>query len=475
MSEAEELDLVVLGAGTGGYVAAVRAAQLGKKVAVIEEGKLGGTCLHKGCIPSKALLRSAEVYAEAKDGEAFGVETNGVTLNFDKVQARKESVINKLHQGVQYLMKKGNIQVYEGRGRILGPSIFSPSAGAISVERSDGEENDILIPKQVLIATGSKPNVLPGLKPDGERVFTSDEALDMEALPASMVIIGGGVIGIEWASMLVDFDVEVTVIEAAPRILPFDDPDVSKEMKSRLEKRGVTFYEGAAVDAEKVTTAESVTVPFTQNEQDMQVEAEAVLQSVGRRANIKDIGLENTDIETDRGVIVVNEFGQTKESHMYAIGDVVGGLQLAHAASHEGITAVEHMFNENPDPNDESLIPRCTYSRPEAASIGLNEEEAEAHGYSVKTGKFSFQAVGKALVHGDAEGFCKVIINEANDDLLGVHIVGAKATELISEAALAKLLDASGLELASTIHPHPTLSEVIGEAALAVDGRQIHS
>ncbi|WP_018923887.1 dihydrolipoyl dehydrogenase [Salsuginibacillus kocurii] len=472
---AEELDLVIMGAGTGGYVAAIRAAQLGLKTAVVEKEKVGGTCLHKGCIPSKALLRSAEVFAEVKESETYGVTTSDVSLDFNKVQARKNSIVNKLHQGVTHLMNKGKIDVYHGTGRILGPSIFSPSAGTISVEMDDGSDNAMLIPKNVIIATGSRPNILPGLKPNNETVYTSDEALNMNELPTSIIIIGGGVIGIEWASMLTDFGVEVTVLEAASRILPFDDADVSEEMTRQLRERGVTIETNVRVEVDQVRTESGVAVPAKREDETVQFEAEAVLQSVGRKANIEDIGLSNTDIEPKKGFIPVNEFGQTKESHIYAIGDVTGGLQLAHAASHEGITAVEHMAGRKPAPLNDELIPRCTYSRPETASIGLTEEQAREKGYQVKTGSFSFQAIGKALVHGDSAGFTKMVVDEETDDLLGVHIIGAHATELISEAALAKLIDASNWEISQSIHPHPTLSEVMGEAALAVEGEQIHS
>ncbi|MFP7230686.1 dihydrolipoyl dehydrogenase [Bacillus subtilis] len=472
---ATEYDVVILGGGTGGYVAAIRAAQLGLKTAVVEKERLGGTCLHKGCIPSKALLRSAEVYRTAREADQFGVETEGVSLNFEKVQKRKQAVVDKLAAGVNHLMKKGKIDVYNGYGRILGPSIFSPLPGTISVERGNGEENDMLIPKQVIIATGSRPRMLPGLEADGKSVLTSDEALQMEELPKSIIIVGGGVIGIEWASMLHDFGVKVTVIEYAERILPTEDQDISKEMESLLKKKGIQFVTGAKVLPDTMTkTSDEVSIQAEKDGETATYSAEKMLVSIGRQANIEGIGLENTDIVTEKGVISVNENCQTKESHIYAIGDVIGGLQLAHVASHEGIIAVEHIAGLNPHPLEPTLVPKCIYSSPEVASVGLTEEEAKAKGHNVKIGKFPFMAIGKALVYGESDGFVKIVADRDTDDILGVHMIGPHVTDMISEAGLAKVLDATPWEVGQTIHPHPTLSEAIGEAALAADGKAIH-
>ncbi|PLT27867.1 dihydrolipoyl dehydrogenase [Peribacillus deserti] len=472
---AQEYDLVILGGGTGGYVAAIRAAQLGLKTAIVEKGKLGGTCLHRGCIPSKALLRSAEVFSTAKKSEEYGVTTGEVGLNFLNVQKRKDKIVDQLHKGVQFLMKKGKIDVFEGIGRILGPSIFSPMPGTISVEMNSGEENEMLIPKNVIIATGSRPRSLPGLEIDGHLVMTSDEALQMTELPKSIVIVGGGVIGIEWASMLVDFGVEVTVIEYADRILPTEDKEVSKEMERLLKKRGVKFVTGAKVLPETLQKTEKVNISAEIKNETKVFEAEKILVSVGRMANTEGIGLQNTDIQTEKGYILTNSFYQTKESHIYAIGDVIGGLQLAHVASHEGITAVEHIAGKNPGPIDYTTISKCIYSSPEAASVGLTEEEAKEKGFKIKTGKFPFKVIGKALVYGESDGFVKIIADEETDDLLGVHMIGPHVTDMISEAGLAKVLDATPWEIGHTIHPHPTLSEAIGEAAQAVDGLAIHT
>lgn len=471
---AKEYDLVILGGGTGGYVAAVRAAQLGLNTAIVEKEKLGGTCLHKGCIPSKALLRSAEVFATIKRSEEFGVETSGVALNFARVQERKTKIIDQLHKGVEHLMKKGKIDVYEGLGRILGPSIFSPMPGTISVEMNNGEENEMLIPKNVIIATGSRPRTLPGLEIDGKYVMTSDEALQMESLPSSIIIVGGGVIGIEWASMLSDFGVDVTVLEYADRIIPTEDKDISKEMQRLMKKRKIKVVTGAKVLPETLQKGEGVTISAEVKGEQKEFHAEKMLVSVGRMANVEGIGLENTDIQVEKGVIVTNSFYQTKESHIYAIGDCIGGMQLAHVASHEGIVAVEHFAGESPEPLQYHLISRCIYSSPEVASVGLTEDEAKEKGHKVKVGKFSFRAIGKALVFGESDGFVKMIADEDTNDILGVHMIGPHVTDMISEAGLAQVLDATPWEVAHTIHPHPTLSEAIGEAALAVDGKAIH-
>ncbi|WP_188453709.1 dihydrolipoyl dehydrogenase [Virgibacillus oceani] len=473
---AKEYDLVVLGGGTGGYVAAIRASQLGLEVAVVEKGKLGGTCLHRGCIPSKALLRSAEVYRQTVEAEQYGVETKDTKLNFTKVQDRKSSIVNTLHQGVQGLMKKGKIDVYEGFGRILGPSIFSPMPGTVSIEYENGDENTMIVPKNVLIATGSKPKSLPGLEIDGEYVMTSDEALQMDKLPASIIIVGGGVIGIEWASMLADFGVDVTVVEYLNQILPTEDEAIVKEMEKLLKKKGIKIVKNAMVLPDTLSLDNGINVEAEINGENKSFQAEKMLVSVGREANTKNIGLENTDIIVDKGVIQTNQFYQTKESHIYAIGDVIGGMQLAHVASHEGIIAVEHMANNIPEPEPiiYENIPTCIYSNPEIASVGLTEKQAKDKGLDIKVGKFPFKAVGKALVHGESDGFVKIIADKDNNDLLGVHMIGPHVTDMISEAGLAKVLDATPWEISESIHPHPTLSEVIGEAALAVDGKQIH-
>lgn len=470
----EAYDLAVLGGGTGGYIAAIRGAQLGMNVAVIETKELGGTCLHRGCIPSKALLRSAEVFRQTKEARAYGVESNEATLNFPKVQERKSEIVNTLHQGVKGLMKKGKIDVYSGFGRILGPSIFSPMPGTISVEYANGDENTMIVSENVLIATGSQPDTLPGLELDGKYVLASDEALQMETLPDSMIIVGGGAIGIEWASMLADFGVQVTVIEYLDQILPAEDAAIANEAEKLLRKKGITFVKNGKVLTETVTVNHGVQMRVAKDGNEENYFAEKMLVSIGRKADIENIGLENTDIVVDKEAIQTNEFYQTKESHIYAIGDCIGGMQLAHTASHEGIVAVEHMMGQNPDPINYQTVPTCIYSHPEIASVGLTEKEALQQGKEVKIGQFPFQAIGKALVYGETDGFVKVIADKQNDDVLGIHMIGPHVTDMISEAGLAKVLDATPWEIGESIHPHPTLSEAIGEAALAVDGKQIH-
>jgi dihydrolipoamide dehydrogenase len=473
---ADNYDLVVLGAGPGGYVAAIRAAQLGMKTAVVEKEKVGGVCLHKGCIPSKSLLRSAELYHEMRKSEEYGIRVGDVRLEMNLVQARKNRVKDQLQKGIKHLLKKNGVTVVKGTGRILGPSIFSPMPGTISVEKADESEAQMLVPEHVIIATGSRPRSLPGLEVDGEHVMFSDHALEMESLPQSMVIVGGGVIGVEWASMLNDFGVEVTVVEFADRILPFEDPDVSKEMTRLLKKRKVRILTGSRVLPESVQVEEGrVVLQVDKGGEKIPLEAERMLVSVGRQPNTEDIGLQNTSIQLEKGLIRVNPFMQTAESHIYAIGDVIGGYQLAHVASHEGILAVEHMAGNHPQPLEPTQVPRCTYSRPEVGSIGWSEEEAKEKGYDVKVGKFPFRGVGKSLVFGESDGFIKLVADKKTEDILGVHIIGPHATDLISEAGLAKVLDATPWEITQVIHPHPTLSEAYGEVSMAFEGLPIHS
>ncbi|PYI55034.1 dihydrolipoyl dehydrogenase [Paenibacillus flagellatus] len=466
-------DLVVLGGGIGGYSAAIRAAQLGKSVAIVERDKLGGTCLHKGCIPSKALLRSAEVYATMKRADDFGVIAGPVTFDLAKAQARKTDIVEQLHKGLHYLMSKHNIEVVRGNGRIIGPSIFSPRSGSVAVELEDGE-TETLVPNQLVIATGSRPRTLPGLEPDGKRIMTSDDALAMESVPASIVIVGGGVIGVEWATMLHEFGADVTIVEAERRLIPTEDEDVSRELERLFKKRGIRVLTGAKLVTDSVVSgADGVAMTVETAKGSESLAAETMLVSVGRVANVDGIGLENTDVRVENGVIKVNGFLQTTEPHIYAVGDVNGGLQLAHAAGHEGIAAAEHAAGKTPLSHPAHRIPRCIYTRPEVASVGWTEAQAKERGFETKTAKFPFKPLGKALVFGENDGFVKVVADAKTNDLLGVHLIGPHATDLIAEAALAQLLDATPWEVGSVVHPHPTLSEALGEAMLAVDGLSI--
>ena len=392
----KEYDIVVLGGGTGGYVAAVRASQLGMRVAVVEDQQLGGTCLHKGCIPSKSLLNSAEKLREMKNADAYGLTADNIGIDFQKVQNRKQKAVDTLYNGVKSLLKKEKIDVYNGYGRILGSSIFSPLPGTISVEYAEDKENTMLIPKFVLIATGSKPKMLPGLEFDGRHIIHSDHILELEELPSSIAIIGGGVIGIEWASLLIDFGVKVTVLEQADNILPAEDKLIQSEIKRRLSKRGVVFKTGITIDPDKIHI-EKNTVNITL-ENNAPIVADKLLVSIGRSANTENIGLNNTDIQMSNGFIQTNEYYQTKESHIYAIGDCIGGMQLAHVASKEGVIAVEHMANAYTMPLKETEVPSCIYSYPEAARIGLTEKQANDAGFKTK--------VGQGFISSNWQGSC---------------------------------------------------------------------
>lgn len=470
---AREYDVVVLGGGTGGYVAAIRASQLGYNVAIVEKEHLGGTCLHKGCIPSKTFLRSAEIYSLFKKSEDFGIITNEIQFNFSKIQERKDRIIKQLYQGVQSLVKKNKIDVYKGIGRILGPSIFSPLPGTISVEMES--ENEMLVSKNVVIATGSKPKTIPNIEVDGKRVLTSDEALEMDELPKSIIIVGGGVIGIEWASMLADFDVQVTVIESNNQLLMGEDRTIVNALKKSLELKGIQFILNAELLPDTLETIpHGIKISVKVEDEERELFAEKMLISIGRKGNVEDIGLSNTDIEVENDFIQVNAHYQTKNSHIYAIGDVIGGYQLAHVAMQEGIYVAEHMAGLNPLPIEKRNIPKCIYSNPEMATIGYTEEEAKEMGIEVKIGKFPFQANGKALIVGNYDGFVKVVADKKTNDILGIHMIGPNVTDLISEASLAKILDATPWEIGNTIHPHPSLTETLREAALAVDDIAIH-
>lgn len=473
---AREYDLVIIGGGTGGYVAAIRASQLGLRTAVVEKERLGGTCLHKGCIPTKTFLRSAEIYREAKKAQEFGVEIPTAHLNLLQVHKRKKKVIEQLHQGIQGLMKKGKIDCYFGTARLLGPSIFSPLAGGtVSVEMNDGSENEMLVPKQIILAVGSKARPLQGIEFDGKTVLNSDQLLELDRLPESILIVGGGVIGIEWASCLNDFGVDVVVLEYADRILPQEDVSISREMEKQLTKRGIRIITNAQISASSIERKEkSVALKAMVNGEEQRFEAEKLLISIGRIGNVDELGLENTEIEIEKSFIQVNDVYQTKEKHIYAIGDCIGGLQLAHVAATEAIAAVEHIASGKKKTVNYRQIPRCVYSYPEVASIGMTEDEAKALNLDVKIGIFPFKGIGKAVVHGETEGFVKIIADKKTDDLLGVHMIGPQVTNLISEASLAFLLDATPWELGEAVHPHPSLSEIMMEAALAVDGKAIH-
>ncbi|CAG5089989.1 Dihydrolipoamide dehydrogenase [Thermobacillus xylanilyticus] len=464
-------DVAVLGGGPGGYTAAIRAAQLGKKAVIIEQDRLGGVCLNRGCIPSKSLLRSAEVFHTVKEAARYGIAVQGEPeLRYDAVLERKRAAVEQLYRGLTSLMKKHNIEVIHGKGRIIGPSIFSPRSGSVAVELENGEMETV-VPQQLIIATGSRPRELPGLKFDGIRVLSSDDALNMETLPRDMLIVGGGVIGIEWASMLNDFGVAVTLVEAASRLLPGEDADVSAEMERLLRRRGVRVITSAKLLTDTFERKDDgVAVKIETGEGAVALSAERMLVAIGRTANVDGIGLEATDVAVKDGFIAVNASYQTAEPHIYAVGDVIGGVQLAHAAAREGVIAAEHIAGLKTEPLQPHRIPRCIYSRPEVASIGLTESQALSRGHDVKTSRIPFRASGKAIVLGETDGFVKVIAERKTGDILGVHMIGPHVTELLSEAGLADLLNASVWEAGQLVHPHPSLSEMLGEAMLAIDG-----
>lgn len=479
---AKHYDLVVIGSGPGGYVAAIRAAQVGMKVAVVEEEKIGGVCLHKGCIPSKTFLQSAELFAAMQKSVDLGVVAKQIHIDWQQIQARKRRVIAQLQQGIEQLFAHHGIDVYPGTGRILGPSIFSPLPGTVSVTSLEENETEMLVPQQLILATGSRPRPLPGLPFDGKTILSSDQALEMTSLPHSMLIVGGGVIGVEWASMLSDFGVEVTIVESADRLLPGEDEHISREMERSLVSRGVRVFTKAKLDLEQVKQQDAnLRVVVEYNQENYSLEIDKMLVSIGRQPNIENIGLQNTDIQIRDGFIEVNKWMQTKEEHIYAIGDIVGGYQLAHVASHEGLLAVDHIQQkrgkiEKPtvEPLVSSLIPRCTYSRPEVGSIGLTETEAREQGYAVNVTTHPLKQVPKAIVMGESEGIVKLVVDKESDDVLGIHIIGARATELISMAGLTQFLDASAWEMGRAVYAHPTLAEVLQEVSLAVEKRAIH-
>lgn len=467
-----ETELLILGGGTGGYVAAIRAAQQGMSVVLVEEDKLGGTCLHRGCIPTKALLKSAEVLDTMKAAESFGIETDSAfTVNYSAITKRKESIVKQLYEGVQGLVKKNKIQVVHGKGAVLGPSIFSPVSGAVAVTFSDPDkEEEIYIPKKLLIATGSSPSTLPHLPIDEKHVLSSDGMLELEDLPESIAIIGGGVIGSEWASLLNSLGVEVTLYEALNRLLVNESPTVSRTLKSAFEKRGITVKVSQKVDG---LTVLDNGVNLTLSGVDEPQRFEKVMVAIGRKPNVMGLGLQNTSVKFDGKGIKVNAHYQTAESHIYAIGDCIDTLQLAHVATKEGELAVEHMLNDTSEPLNYVNVPRCTYTSPEIASVGYTQETLPKD-KKATFGRFHFAANGKALIGGDATGFVEVIKDEETDDLLGVSIIGPHATDLISEVSTAIYLDATPMEIGEAIHPHPTLSEAIQEAALDTENFAIH-
>ncbi len=467
---ADKFDLVVIGGGNGGYISAIRASQLGMSVALVERrSHLGGTCLNLGCIPTKALLQTAARLHDARDGADFGVNAGEVKLDYAQAIKRKDQVVDQLRHGVQGLMKKNNVRVLTGTASFAGPH-------TVKVKGGDGDDIE-LEGSHVLIASGSAVATLPGLELDGERVISSDDVVtSAEDLPESVIVLGSGAVGVEFASMYADFGTEVTLVELLDRIVPAEDPEVSAELRKAFERRGIRVMAGAKADPSSVQkTDHGVQIEVRGEDGEQTLEADALLVAVGRRTVIDDLDLDATGVEVnDSGQIRVDELYRTAEPGVYAAGDVIGGYWLAHAAAHEGIVAVEHMAGEDPLPLDQDLIPRVTFCRPEIASFGLTRGQAEQQGHKVKESKFPFRAIGKALIEGDPDGFFKIVADAETDRILGMHAIGPRVTELIAEGVFAKLVEGTPQELGMSVHAHPTLSEIVGEAALAVDGVAIH-
>jgi dihydrolipoamide dehydrogenase len=455
---AGDFDVLILGGGMGGYPAAIRAAQLGLKVGLVEADKLGGTCLHVGCIPTKALLESSELYHRVSArGPEFGVDADKVRFDYARIATRRDAVVNQLYKGVQFLMKKNKIEVISGRGRVRDPNTIEIGAKQLKA-------------KHLIVATGSDVKSLPGLEFDGEFVISSDHATLSTKIPESICIIGAGAVGVEFATLYSQLGVKVTLLEGLDRLVPLEDEEISKEMLTAFKKAGIDCRVGVKVKGAK-KSRDGVSVDTEQGE----VWARQLLVAVGRAPRSKDIGLEQVGVDTHpNGFIKVDEWMRTSVPSIHAIGDVVGGFLLAHAASHEGMTAVEDIAGERVAPMDQNLVTRCTYSHPQIASVGLTEKQAREKGHEVKIGKFPFTALGRAIIHGETGGFAKLVADAKTGQLLGAHIVGPSATELIAEPALTQLFQGDAWELGRNIHPHPTLSEAVMEAALAVDGRAIH-
>lgn len=477
VGSSNDFDLVVLGAGTGGYAAAFRAAQLGLKVALIDEDKIGGTCLHRGCIPTKALLESAAFVDRVRHAADYGLTLPGdPTVDYAAMAARRDAVVKRMWTGLKTLIDKNKVTWIAGRGKLDGPGkVRVVQAGEDGKPGGGGDR--VLNATDVIVATGSRVKSLPGLTPDGKRILTSDDVLKLDALPKDIVIVGAGAVGVEFASLFHDVGVKVTLLEYLPQIVPLEDAEVGKLLERSFTKRGITVMTSARFETSSVKTDKSgvhLTVG-PEGKEASEIGAEVLLLAAGRAANIEEIGLETTKVETDRGVIKVNGKMRTKEPHVFAIGDVIGGLWLAHTAAHEGLIAA-HAIAGDVDVHEMDYIrqPRATYCRPEIASIGLTEAQCAERGLNVKIGKVPFQAIGKAIIGGEYEGFAKIIKDVATDDTLGVHIIGPHATDLIAEASLAFELDATPWEIGRATHAHPTLSEVIGEAAMAVDGQAIN-
>jgi dihydrolipoamide dehydrogenase len=467
MTEGKTYDLCIIGSGPGGYVAAIRASQLGMSVLVVEkESRLGGVCTLVGCIPTKALLHTADVLEEARHAGEVGVAAREVRLDMAAAHKHREKIVRQSTNGVSYLMKKNRVDIAAGFGRLAAP-------GRVAVKGADGAET-VYTAKNVMVATGSTPRSLPGMEIDEKVVLSSTGMLELAEVPKSLVVIGSGAVGVEFASMYARFGSKVTIIEVLPRIVPIEDEDVSRELAASFKRQGIAIYPDTRV--ERLTRGEGGAELLARSSGDKTetFRAEKVLMAVGRRPLTDGIGLEAMGVATDRGYIKVDAMMRTTAPGVYAIGDVLPTPALAHLASQEGVVAVEHMAGKNPQPINYDQIPGCTYCSPEIGSVGLTEARARERGYDVVVGKFPFSAIGKARILNQASGFVKIVAEKKYDEVLGVHIIGPSATELIAEACAAMKLEATTEELVNTIHAHPTLSESIHEASEAVLGHAIH-
>ncbi|MBE2247664.1 MAG: dihydrolipoyl dehydrogenase [Candidatus Competibacteraceae bacterium] len=458
-------DIIVIGSGPGGYVAAIRASQLGFKTAIIEKENLGGICLNWGCIPTKALLKSAQVYDYLKHAGEYGIQTKETSIEFDKIIGRSRQVADGMSKGIQFLMKKNNIEVINGFGKILAP-------GKVEITAADNTKKTIQA-KHIIIATGARSRQLPNIKQDGKKIIGYREAMTLPTQPQSMLVIGSGAIGTEFSYFYHTLGTKVTMVEFMPQIMPFEDEETSKTMERIFKKQGLNIMVNSSV--EKVdTSGEGCKVLIKTPKGEETISCDIVLSAVGVEANIEGMGLEAVGIKTDKGKILTDTYYQTNVPGIYAIGDVIPGPALAHLASHEGIVCVEKIAGKTPDPVDYKNIPACTYTQPEVASVGYTEKKAIEAGYEIKVGKFPFSASGKAKASGHSDGFVKLIFDAKYGELLGAHMVGANVTEMIAEIVVLRKLETTGHEIISSIHPHPTMSEAVMEAAAAAYGEVIH-
>ncbi len=454
--------IVIIGGGPGGYVAAIRAAKLGAKVALVEKDQVGGTCLNWGCIPTKALVSQAALVVAIRRSEELGIQVGQIAVDYGRMKERKDQVVNKLVGGVQYLLKKNKVEVIQGTGRIVAP-------GQVKVDLKDGGEM-VLDAENIILATGTRPALIPALGYDGQRVMTSDEILNLTELPGEMLIIGGGVIGCEFACIFAELGVKITIVEALPTLLSTVDRDVQRQMQSILKKRGITVKTKSKITA--VTKTADKVMALLENGEELV--ADKILISIGRTMNLAEQGLAELGVQfNDRGAVQVDSRLRTSVPGIYAIGDITGKIQLAHVASAQGMVAVDHIMGKEKE-MDYSVVPSCIFTIPETAGVGLTTQEAEARGIKIKAGKFPFMASGKAVAMGETEGFVKILADPDTDRILGVHILGPHATDLIGEATLAIQLGATVEQLAGTIHAHPTLSEAVLEAAEALHGMAVH-